>query len=244
MLGASTRAELKMVPHSLAVARACRVQTMNQQVALVPLLDRHKVFADEYLRTNNAAESARRAGCSHKSAHVTGYKWLRRPDVIEYLRAQAAIMSAPRDQVKEQGEQLDKRIIGELDTLAFANIADLVRIDSDGQPCFDLSSATREQLAVISNLKTKSTRRYDKDGKHIATENELAISIADKYRGLELLGKYRGLFKADEQRVILDVADRLLSGRRRLALLGDPGRNTAEGGVPGGGGYEGSGGGG
>lgn len=217
---------------------------MNQQVALVPLLDRHKKFADEYLRTGNGSASVRATGSQTKSPGVLASKWLKRADVIEYLRVHATLLNTPRDQVKEQGEELDNRIIGELDTLAFANIADLITIGSDGQPVFDLSNATREQLAAISNLKTKSTQRYDKDGKHIATENELAISIADKYRGLELLGKYRGLFKADETRVILDVADRLLNGRRRLALLGDSGRNTLASGVPGDGGMRGSGGGG
>jgi phage terminase small subunit len=202
---------------------------MNQHVPIVPLLDRHKKFADEYLRTSNASESARVAGCSPKSAHVTGYKWLKRTDVIEYLRAHAAIMSAPRDQVTKQGEELDNRVIKELTDLAFANMADLITIGSDGQPSFDLSNATPEQLKAISNLKTKTTRRYDNQGKHIATDTELAISIADKYRGLELLGKHRGLFKADEQRVVLDVADRLLSGRRRLALMNDDSENYLDG---------------
>jgi hypothetical protein len=218
---------------------------MNEPVVIVPLLDRHKIFADEYLRTNNASASVRATGSKTKSPGVLGLKWLRRPDVVEYLRAQATILSAPRNQVKEQGEELDRRVIQELTTLAFANIADLIRIDDDGQPRFDLSAATPEQLSAISNLKTKTTKRYDKDGNHIATDDELAISLADKYRGLELLGKHRGLFKADEQRVVLDVADRLLSGRRRLALLGNDAENYLDASAPGRqGGMRGSGGGG
>jgi hypothetical protein len=201
---------------------------MAKSVPLVPLLDRHKKFADEYLRTRNASGSARLAGASPKSCHVTAQKWLKRPDVTEYLRIRVAQLSAPKAEAAEQGNDLDNRIIQELSTLAFANIADLITIDEDGQPKFDLSTATPEQLSAISNLKTKTTRRYDPKGAHIATDTELAISIADKYRGLELLGKHRGLFKADEQRVVLDVADRLLNARRRLALLGDEGRITLE----------------
>ena len=166
---------------------------MSNTPIIVPLLDRHKKFADEYLRTNNASGSARAAGASPNSCHVTAQKWLKRPDVTAYLRAKAAELSAPREEVKERGEELDTRVIQELSTLAFANIADLIVVDAEGQPSFDLRNATREQLAAIANLKTKSTKRYDKDGKHIATEHELAVSIADKYRGLELLGKHRGL---------------------------------------------------
>lgn len=186
---------------------------------IAPLKDHYKKFCDEYLRTNNATGSARAAGASHRTAHVTASKWLKRPEVIEYLRVKAAQLAAPRAQVKEQGEDLDRRIIEELSTLAFASIGDLITIDKNGQPHFDLSDATPEQLKTIANLKTKTTQRYDNKGQHIATDKEIAISIADKYRGLELLGKHRGLFRADEQRVVLDVADRLLNARRRLAML-------------------------
>jgi phage terminase small subunit len=209
---------------------------MKQSVIIVPLLDRHKKFADEYLRTNNATAAYRLVYPDAKAPHVSAHKWLKRPDITEYLAHAAAKLSAPRDEAAEKGRELDNRVIQELSTLAFANIADLIVIDSDGQPSFDLSKATREQLSAIANLKTKTTKRYDGKGQHVATDTELAISIADKYRGLELLGKHRGLFKADEQRVVLDVADRLLNARRRVALLERDSDITLTDGHPGGGG--------
>jgi hypothetical protein len=108
-----------------ACARAI-VSDMGKSVPLVPLLERHKKFADEYLRTRNATQSAVAAGCKSASAHVTGYKWLKRPDVTEYLRIRVAQLAAPKDEAAEQGKQLDDRVIQELSTLAFANIADLI----------------------------------------------------------------------------------------------------------------------
>ena len=218
---------------------------MAKSVPIVPLLDRHKKFADEYLRTGNATGSARLAGASHRSAHVTGAKWLKRRDVSEYLAVEAAKLSAPRAEVSEQGKDLDQRILAEMEALAFANIGDFITIDEDGKPQVDFSTATPDQLRAITSVKTKTSRRFDNKGQHIATDSEAMFSLADKYRGLELLGKHRGLFKADEQRIVVDVADRLLNARRRLALLDvTPERGGSEEGPGGGGGLRAHGGGG
>jgi hypothetical protein len=67
--------------------------------------------------------------------------------------------------------------------------------------------------------------------------------MADKYRGLELLGKTVGMFKSEEQRVVVDIADRLLRARLGGETPRRRQRNEdarGRGGV----GYEGSGGGG
>jgi hypothetical protein len=108
-----------------ACARAI-VSDMGKSVPLVPLLDRHKKFADEYLRTRNASGSARLAGAFPSPVMLTAQKWLKRPDVTEYLRIRVAQLAAPKDEAAEQGKQLDDRVIQELSTLAFANIADLI----------------------------------------------------------------------------------------------------------------------
>lgn len=179
---------------------------------LVPLHPQHKAFADAYLETSKVSESARRAGYSAKSAHVSGNRLLKRPDVQGYLRTRMAEIDA-------EAEALGSKVIQELKTLAFANIADFITVNDDGTFNLDLSNASREQLKALSSVKTKTTKRYDGKGKHIATDTESAFTIADKYRGLELLGRHEGLFKADEQRVVLDVADRLLEARKRVALL-------------------------
>jgi hypothetical protein len=44
--------------------------------------------------------------------------------------------------------------------------------------------------------------------------------MADKYRGIELLGKTVGMFKEAEQRVVLDIGERLLRARGRV-VAGD-----------------------
>lgn len=193
---------------------------MDSLVIRHQLDPKHKKFADQYLKTNRKAASAVFAGYSKRSSHTEASRLLKRPDIAAYIAARVAEATEPAELLGTKAEALGVRVVKEMETLAFANIADLIVINANGEPSFDLSKATREQLAAISSLKTKSTKRYDNKGAHIATENEVAINLADKYRGLELLGRHLGLFKAEEQRVIVDVADRLLNARRRLALAG------------------------
>ena len=175
----------------------------------ITLHPQHKKFCDEYLATHKISESARRAGYSEKSAHVSGNRLLKRADVRSYLASRVA----EQDVVQED---LASQVIKELKDLAFANIADFITVDEDGKPQIDFSAATPEQLKAIASVKSKTSRKYNAKGEHIATDSESAFTLADKYRGLELLGKHIGLFKADEQRVVVDVADRLLTARRRL----------------------------
>ena len=189
------------------------LERMNDQPLRLLLSGKHKAFADAYIATGNASESARRAGYSSQCAGVTGHKLLRRPDVQEYL----ANMTAKVHEAEE--EDLRDRVNKELSTLAFANIADFISIDDDGTPRVDLSNATPEQLRAIASVKSKTRKIYNKEGEHIATETESAFAMSDKYRGLELIGKTLGMFKADEQRLVVDVADRLLAARGRLRRL-------------------------
>jgi phage terminase small subunit len=176
------------------------------------ILPRYKKFAEKYLETGKISASARFAGYAESSAHVSGNRLLKKPEVQQYLAQRGNELTA-------QQEELSAKVIRELDTMAFANIADFITIDKDGKPHVDFSTATPEQLRAIASIKSKVSKRYDKDGKHIATEEESAFVMADKYRGLELLGKHLGLFKAEEQRVVVDVADRLVAARMRVARI-------------------------
>lgn len=49
------------------------------------LTPKQKAFADEYIICGNAAESARKAGYSKKTAEVTGYENLRKPAILQYI---------------------------------------------------------------------------------------------------------------------------------------------------------------
>lgn len=49
------------------------------------LTPKQKAFADEYIICGNAAESARKAGYSKKTAEVTGRENLRKPTILQYI---------------------------------------------------------------------------------------------------------------------------------------------------------------
>jgi hypothetical protein len=112
-----------------------------------------------------------------------------------------------------------ERILAELDKLAFASIEPFIRIDDEGLPQVDFSNATPEQLSAITSVQTKRRKIYNGKGDHIATEDNARFTLADKYRGLELLGKAEGLFSNDKVEVVVDVADRLLAARQRFAQV-------------------------
>jgi hypothetical protein len=144
---------------------------------------------------------------------------IKRPDILEYLREQAA-------KVTEHQEDLQAKVLRELSDMAFVNIADFVRVGPDGELLADFSTATPEQLKSITSLATKSVNRTLRDGTK-ETEHSARYGFADKYRGLELIGKHLGMFKEAEQRVVLDVADRLLAARRRISEDGQVGGGGA-----------------
>ena len=65
------------------------------------LTKKQKDFCEYYLQTGNAAEAARKAGYSAKTARVIGSENLSKPDVLEYIESRRA--------------EMDKRLIADTD---------------------------------------------------------------------------------------------------------------------------------
>ena len=51
------------------------------------LTEKERIFADEYIKTTNATQSAIKAGYAENSASVTGSRMLRKPKVRQYIDA-------------------------------------------------------------------------------------------------------------------------------------------------------------
>lgn len=170
---------------------------------------RHQVFADNYLRGGSATQAAIDAGYSVRTASVQAAQMLSKPDVASYVAAQRAKSTANTliDATRWQTE---------LGRAAFSNIDDFISVDGDGNPTIDLSNATRDQLAAVQSVKTRKRTIYNKDGDVIGTEQQNELRLWDKLRALELLGKHAGFLKDTESRVVIDVADRLLTARGRV----------------------------
>lgn len=197
----------------LMLVRARMLGRMEDTRPPIVLDPQHKKFADKYLECGRISESARHAGYAVNSAHVSGNRLLKRPDIQLYLREQG-------NKVTQQSEDLAAQVINEFKNVAFVDIGELISIDSDGQPHIDFSAASPEVIRAIASIKTKQRQTKDRDG-NVTTERETAFALNDKLRALDGLAKHLGLYKADEQRVVLDVADRLLAARQRLRSIED-----------------------
>lgn len=128
------------------------------------LTEKERIFADEYIKTTNATQSAIKDGYAENSASVTGSKMLRKPKVRQYI-----------DAVMNERSK---------NTIATAD----------------------EVLGYL----TKVMNGEEKDA------FGLDISIADRTKAAELLGKRHMLFtdkvKLDAE-IEIDISDRMKQAR-------------------------------
>lgn len=69
------------------------------------LTPKQKKFADEYIKTGNATQSAIEAGYSKKTARSVGSENLTKPDIFEYIAKR--IEEIDKDKIAEQKEILE-----------------------------------------------------------------------------------------------------------------------------------------
>ena len=128
------------------------------------LTEKERIFADEYIKTTNATQSAIKAGYAENSASVTGSKMLRKPKVRQYI-----------DKVMNERSK---------NTIATAD-------------------EVLEYLTKVMNGEEKDAFGLD-------------VSIADRTKAAELLGKRHMLFtdkvKLDAE-IEIDISDRMKQAR-------------------------------
>lgn len=128
------------------------------------LTEKERIFADEYIKTTNATQSAIKAGYAENSASVTGSKMLRKPKVRQYIDA---VMS-----------ERSKNTIATADEVL-------------------------QYLTRVMNGEEKDAFGLD-------------VSVADKTKAAELLGKRHMLFtdkvKLDAE-IEIDISDRMKQAR-------------------------------
>src|SRR5437660_734211 len=95
-----------------------------------PLTPKQISFIQAYQINPNATAAAIEAGYSRHTAEQQGYQLLRKPAVA------AAVAEAEAERAKRT-EITGDRIIAELASIAFANMGDLLRRDSDGNVVVD-----------------------------------------------------------------------------------------------------------
>lgn len=114
------------------------------------LTDKQAVFVDEYLKCRNAAEAARRAGYSERTARSIGAENLTKPDIAEEIRIRTEEMAMGKDE-----------LLARLGDMARGSMEDFISFNEAPYPTFvlDLDKARRRnKLHLIKKIE------YDKDG--------------------------------------------------------------------------------
>lgn len=111
------------------------------------LTEKQRRFADYYIETGNAAEAARKAGYSKKTADAIGRENLRKPTVSAYIKARLAEMDVSR--LADAEEVLE----------VFSNILRGQARDQNGLPVsvhdrIDAGKAILRRLERIEGLET------------------------------------------------------------------------------------------
>lgn len=140
---------------------------------------KHQLFVNEYLKSKNATQAAKKAGYSKKTADVQGSRLLRN------VRIKAAVTKA-LNKATEKAELSAADVLADIRKLAKANIADAFAEDGSLLPIheipehlqFALSSVETDEIVVGKYNKKRvigKTRKF---------------KLSDKVRALEMLAKH------------------------------------------------------
>lgn len=130
-------------------------------------------FCEEYARDCNATQAAIRAGYSPRSAPFDASRALRDPMV------QAEIHKHTR-RISEAADVTARRVLEELARLAFSDLGRVVRVEGGRVVVADTDTLTPDQRAAVASVGQ--------------TEAGIKVSLHDKTKALELLGRYLALF--------------------------------------------------
>lgn len=85
-----------------------------------------------------------------------------------------------------------ERIITELATLGFSNMADYMRVGPEGDPTLDFSALSRDQASALHEVTVETSKvPGDKEGREV---QKVKFRLYDKRAALVDLGKHLGMF--------------------------------------------------
>lgn len=143
-------------------------------------------FVDEYLVDLNATQAAIRSGYSRKTAQEQSSRLLSNAMVSDAITKR-------RDAIAAKTEVTQERIIAELAKIGFANMADYMRSNPDGDPYLDFSALTRDQAAALTEVTVEDyTEGRGEDARDV---KRVKFRLGDKRAALVDLGKHLGMFR-------------------------------------------------
>jgi len=146
-------------------------------------------FVREYGIDMNATQAAIRAGYSPRTARSIGKENLTKP-VIAFAIADA------RKAAEERAIATADDVLRELDAVGFARLTDVVSWGPEHFTVLDSESLPANVKAAVKSVKVKRSRVMKGNGEDAEPWEieEIAVTMHDKVRALELGGKHRGMF--------------------------------------------------
>lgn len=157
------------------------------------MLEKHKRFAEEYIKDFNASAAARRAGYSKRSSRERGHALLNHSDVQGYLGKLI-------NDIQERNELEVDDLVQELKKMAFADMGDF--FDEEGQilPIHDIPKEARAALEIYQDDFTPL-----KYGSKVNRK----VKLNSKLDAIEKLMRYLGAYEKDNrQKSELDITNR------------------------------------
>jgi phage terminase small subunit len=147
------------------------------------LTDKQARFCEEYLKDLNSTKAALRSGYSAKTCRAIGCENLTKPIIQERIRKKIK-------QISEDNEITVERIVKEIASAAFSNVADL--FDESGN-LKDMKELEREVAAAISSIDISEISTAQGE---IGTTTK--IRLWDKLKALEMLARYMRIFEGEK----------------------------------------------
>lgn len=110
------------------------------------------------------------------------------------MLSRALVRAAITDRINELSESAELnvyRTLKELRAIAYSSIGHYMEVDNNGQPSFDLSTATPEQLSAIKSIKITETSTVGRE------ERKFEFVLHDKIAALDKVMRYQGLLDPD-----------------------------------------------
>ena len=143
------------------------------------LTSKQEQFCQEYIKDNNAAAAAIRAGYSDRSAREIGYENLTKPHIVDRI-------AELRKEIADRNNITIDDIIQENKRIAFSKISNIIEYDSDGLTIKTFDQLSDDVIATISGIKI--------------TKEGIEVKFWDKQKSLDMLSKHLGFYEKDSRK--------------------------------------------
>lgn len=152
--------------------------------AAKPLNERQQAFVREYVIDFNGSAAARRAGYSEKTAGQHAERMLKNVEIKKAIEEAKA-------KVCKRAELTVDRIVQELERIAFGDLKNSVKWDSNGTNVRSSDELPDDVSATIAAIEEEETTT--EFGVTSKTKRKVKVKHYDKLRALELLARYKGM---------------------------------------------------